>query len=619
MGERRRTCPAFFVDAFRRVGNKPLLFDRKGEVPLGDLLRDAAAAAEGLRRLGVEPGDRVGFYADNSRRWILTDLAIQCAQAVSVPRGTDTPPEDMAEIFAHAEVGVVFVHAAKQKQALEALRDRIPTMQAIVCLDPSGADGETVDGLVEAGADGPDFEACAEKVQPDDLATIIYTSGTTGRPKGVMLTQSNFGHQIDVIPGLLHMVDGERFLSILPPWHIFERTVEYVALCAGCELVYTDRRRFKEDLAKWSPTFVPSVPRIWETVFDTIQKKVRQAPALRRAIFRGAYAAARTKTKARARMRGQQLRVKKPRGAGLLVDGVARLGASLVFLLTWLPAALGNVLVFSKLRQVTGGRLRGAVSGGGLMPPHVDAFFGAIGVPILVGYGLTETSPVISVRRAERNILGTIGTVVPEVEVQVRHVDTGAVCAPGERGVIFTRGPHIMRGYYKDEALTAQVIDDDGWFDTGDLGFLTEEGDICFVGRAKETIVLKGGENVEPSEVETALLSSTLIEQAIVVGQDRKTLAALVVPDPDALKASLHLEQKPSYGDLAHNEEVRRAIRDECRERTSGMRPYERIMRIALLPEVLDAENGCLTQTLKPKRHVIVERFKREIEEAYEQ
>ncbi len=617
MGARRRTCPALLLDAHERIGDRALLFDRAGEVKLSTLLRESAAAAEGLRRLGVKPGDRVGFYADNSRRWILTDLAIQCAGGVSVPRGTDTPPAEMAEIFAHAEVGIVFAHAAKHAAKLEAQRHTVPSMGEIVCVDPEGAPGQTLDALIDAGKDGPDFAACADRIQPEDLATIIYTSGTTGRPKGVMLTQSNFGHQIDVLPDTLAMHPGERFLSILPPWHIFERTVEYIALCCGCELVYTDRRRFKEDLAKWSPTFVPSVPRIWETVYDTIQKKVRQAPALRRAIFHGAYAAARAKHRARARMRGQQLRVTKPRGINLVGDGFARLGAGLVFLLTWLPDRLGNALVFKKLRQVTGGRLRGAISGGGLMPPHVDVFFGAIGVPILVGYGLTETSPVITLRREERNVLGTIGTAAPEVEVQIRHVDTGAVLGIGERGVVFTRGPHVMRGYFKDEALTQQVIDADGWFDTGDLAFLTEDGDLCFVGRAKETIVLKGGENVEPSGIETALLSSPLIEQAIVIGQDRKTLAALIVPDRDAVQAALALESRPTYAEMAERDDVHSHLRDECRARTSGMRAYERITRIALLPEALGAENGCLTQTLKPKRHVIVGRFKQQIGEVY--
>ncbi len=613
--ELERTVPAYFVRAGARHGDLPILEDRDGTVSLRELMDRAASAAEGLRKAGVGKGDRVGFYADNCRRWIQTDLAIQLAGGVSVPRGTDTPAEEMAGLFRHAEVGIVIAHAARHAERLEAIRDEVPTMGEIFCLDPADAPGRTFDDLLAAGEGGPSFEELSKAIRPEDLATIIYTSGTTGRPKGVMLSQSNFGHQVANGPGVFDLgrVTSEKFLSVLPPWHIFERTVEYIALTSGARLVYTSRRRFKEDLAKYEPTFVPSVPRIWETVYDGVQKRIATGPAIRRWMFKGAYFFASIRTRCWDRARGHILRTHKPRGAAALVDGAVRAGALAGAALAYLPDALGRAVVFSKMRKLVGGRLRGAISGGGLMPAHIDRFLRTVELPVLVGYGLTETSPVVCVRREARNVLGTIGVVIPEVELQVREPETGKVLGPGEVGVIFTRGPQVMQGYYKDEELTRKVIDGDGWFDTGDLGFLTEEGDLCFRGRFKETIVLKGGENVEPSSVEEDIVGSPMISQAIVVGQDRKVLAALLVPDPEGLGKS-----GESVESLAADPAIQKQLRDEARKRTSGRKGFERITRVALLPEPLDQTDGLLTQTLKPRRHVIVEHYADKIEEAYQ-
>jgi long-chain acyl-CoA synthetase len=312
------------------------------------------------------------------------------------------------------------------------------------------------------------------------------------------------------------------------------------------------------------------------------------------------------------------LRANRPRGLGLLGEGFQRATALVLATLAFPLDRLAHRFVFRKLRAVTGGRMRGAVSGGGLMPPHIDTFFRVIGVPILVGYGLTETSPVITIRREERNVLGTIGTLIPEVEVEVRDVETGAPLPAGRIGVICTRGPHVMRGYHKDPALTREVIDAEGWFNTGDLGFLSEYGDLCFRGRLKETIVLSGGENVEPSHVEAVLLASALIGQALVVGQDQKTLAALLLPAPENVARLLGLDEVPTTAELAARADVRELLRQEAIRRTSALLPFERVTRIALLPEPLDVASGCLTQTLKLRRHVITDRYAPLIRQAYE-
>ena len=608
-----RTVPAWFAAAGRRHPERIALQDAETEVPLATLLDESARLAEAFRQVGIEPGDRVGFYADNDRRWIRADLALQLVGAVSVPRGTDTPPEEMAGFLAHAEARFLIVHAACHVERMAGHAHQMPTVTRTFTLLPDH--DASLDRLLETVTTWPGFEEQAASIEPERLATVIYTSGTTGRPKGVMLTQANFGHQVACCPRALAIRPDERFLSILPPWHIFERTVEYVALTCGCRLIYTDRRRLKEDMARHAPTFLPSVPRIWETVYDGIRKAVSSAPPVRRAIFAAAVRVGGARANLRAGARGERLRIHRPRGPALVLSGARRgldaLGAAALAPL----GALFDRIVFRKLRAATGGHLRGPISGGGLMPPHIDRFFRAIGLPVYVGYGLTETSPVLTLRRPGRNVLGSIGRAVDEVELEIRHPETRTALPAGEIGVVWTRGPQVMRGYYRDEAMTAAAIDGDGWFDTGDLGLLTDDGDLCFRGRIKETIVLKGGENVEPSAIESCLLESPLVEQAVVVGQDRKTLAALLVPSPDGCKlAGLG---KGSAAELAADPAVLAKLQREAGDRTSHLRPFERITRVRLLPEAFTPENGFLTPTLKMRRHVIAERLAAEIEEAY--
>ncbi len=615
------TIPAYFQAAVVRVGrDRPCITDRAGSLTIGEILDAAAAVAQGLKRRGLAPGDRVGLWADNSRRWLATDLAIQAAGAISVPRGTDTPDAEIAELLAHAEVGFVFVHDAKTAARLERIRAGLPGLRDVVVLDPAGVHGLTFDRLAEEGAGGPPFSEWAAKIRGDDVATIIYTSGTTGRPKGVVLAQSNFAHQMDVLPKVLGIGADDVFLSILPPWHIFERTVEYVALSRGARLVLTDRRRFREDLQAHAPTFVPSVPRLWESVHDAVRKSLADASPVQRAAFAAAYFLSDLRARAVDRWKGHVQRVRRPSGLAALSDAALRAVAALGAVLAWPGDALIHRTVFAGLSRLTGGRLRGAVVGGGLMPAYLDRFFRAVGVGVLVGYGLTETSPVLTVRREGRNVIGTIGTAIPGVELQIRELGTGRALPVGETGVVFTRGPQVMRGYHRDPELTAKAVDPEGWFDTGDLGCLTEEGDLLFRGRSKETIVLAGGENVEPSRVEEAILSSSVVEQAVVVGQDRKSLAALVYPRVDEVRRRLGLSEQIPAHDVLARDDVRDAMRAEVAARTgsgSGLRPFEVVARVALLPEPLSSENGLLTQTLKAKRHLIVARFASLIEDCY--
>jgi len=617
MSKSPETVPGWMHRAFETLGAIPIQEDRKGRVSLEEMLGRSAAIAEGLIKAGVKPGDRVGLLADNSRDWIVADLAIQLTRAASVPRGTDSPIDEIAYLFNHAKVGLVLAHDGACAQALEAIRDRVPTMAEILSIDPKDAPGRTLFDVQKEGEGGRSFGELAADGRADDVATIIYTSGTTGRPKGVVLTQSNFSHQVRVMPPQVHIGPEEVFLSILPPWHSFERTVEYAAFASGARIVYTDRRHFKEDLRRHRPSFVPSVPRLWETVYAGVRKALEQGSPIKRGLFKLFYAVATARTWGWDRLRGHVLRVEKPRGPGIVADVLTRAAAGLTALATAPFDGLGRLLVFSKVKAATGGRLRAGISGGGLMPAHIDLFFRRIGVPIIVGYGLTETSPVVSVRRPERNVLGTIGTMIPEVETQIRDPETGRALEPGKIGLIHTRGPNVMQGYHEDEVQTREVIDEGGWFNTGDLGYLTEYGDLCFHGRAKETIVLAGGENVEPSHVETLILASPLVNQVLVTGQDRKTLAALVLPEPEEVRKALGRADMPSFTEMAEDPEVRERIHDVVVQATAVLAPFERVSRVAILPAPLDVADGTLTQTLKMRRHVVVERYKELIDKAY--
>ncbi len=506
---------------------------------------DAAAAIHGVARrlteLGVRPGDRVGLVAENGPRWLHAYAGILAAGGVVVPRGTDIGNEELAHILDHSGCELVFAGTGEAAA-------RIPRGRRVLRLDDESF-------AAPEAPSASDLERYGALRGPADLAVILYTSGTTGRPKGVMLEQRNIAHNIRVLPPIVGIEAGDLWVSILPSWHTFEQTVELVGLSMGCQIVYSDKRRLRDDLREHRPHFFASVPRIWETIYKGAVDAIRKRGKVASFLFDFAYASSRMWR------RGNPL--------GLLGH------------------LLGRKLFYGKIAQATGGRLKFAISGGGAIPKHVDEFFAAVGIRLLVGYGLTETAPVVALRDPKDNVIGTIGRAVPETELRI-----------GPQGTIQVRGPQVMRGYYRDEELTRGVLDGDGWFETGDLGRLTAKGDIVFVGRAKETIVLLGGENIEPEPIESALLKTGLFQQVMLVGQDRKALAALVVPE-----ASVTDEQ----------------IEGALRRRTGsagGFRTFEVVHRFARV-EPFTPENGLLTATLKMRRNPIAARHAAVIDSLY--
>jgi long-chain acyl-CoA synthetase len=520
----------------------------------GALRALALRVAGGLRDLGVGPGQRIGLVADNGPWWLAADLGILAAGAADVPRGSDSTPAELGRILGHCEAaGCVCVGEEATRRVLEApgARERL---RFLVRLDARR--GETPEGVIpgEALLDrAPADPATLPAPGPEDVASVIYTSGTTGRPKGVTLLHRNFLHQLRALPKPFDFRPGDLVLVMLPPWHCFERIVEYVGVAVGGELAHSEPRLLKAHVAETEPTWMASVPRVWEMV--------------------------------------------------LALSGHTRL------------AGRDPERAAKALRAALGGRLRCAVAGGGRVPESVDRAFNSSGIRFVVGYGLTETAPVLTVRVPGENRLGTVGRAVAETEIRIVDRENGRPLPAGGVGLVQARGPQVMRGYWKDDTLTARAIDPDGWFDTGDLGSLTPEGDLEFRGRAKDTIALRGGEKVEPQPIEDRLAGSPFVEQVVLVGQDRKVLGALLVPRREAAGAEVRRRRgsagavSPAEVEALLREESARLLTEEA-----GFMAHERVARVLVLPEPFTVENGLLTATLKVRRPAVLERYAAEID-----
>jgi long-subunit acyl-CoA synthetase (AMP-forming) len=461
------------------------------------------------------------------------------------------------------------------------------------------------------------FSEISKNAQPDDLVTIIYTSGTTSDPKGVMLTNSNFIHNIRVTPPTQKLNKEDRYLSILPSWHIFERTVEYIALSTGASTAYS--KPFKQvllpDLKDEKPTVMCSVPRIWESVYKGVMDNVKKGSTLQKTIFNWAVGIGEKYKEAEGILNNTLPLFDR---ADYTPEEITQ-AKKTVKSLGW-KYRLADKLVFKKIREVTGGELRFAISGGGALLETVDLFFNTVGIVVCEGYGLTETSPVLTARNPKDRIMFTVGPPLPEVEIKIVDKDNYDKELPnGEVGIVLTKGLMVMKGYYKNEEKTKEVIKD-GWFNTGDLGKKTYSGKyLKLVGRIKDTIVLRGGENIEPHPLEDRLKESEYINMVIVVGQDKSRLGALIAPDFEALKIYTEKEdiKYKNIDELINHPKVISLFQKEQKRLISkehGFTPYETVMGIALLPHEFTMEAGEITETLKMKRFEIHKKYKEEID-----
>jgi long-chain acyl-CoA synthetase len=428
--------------------------------------------------------------------------------------------------------------------------------------------------------------------------------------------------QIENLP--IDLRSGDRALSILPIWHSYERVFEMLCISRGVSTHYTSLRALAEDLKSVRPTVMASAPRLWENLYLKILGSVKSAPPLRQTLFHLAYRTTRNVKRAERFFLGQQLDV---HGRSVFTTLAFAIRHATAWAVSFLPALLLDRLVLKKLRAIVGGEFRGTISGGGALQPHVDEFFNFIGIPVLEGYGMTETSPVLAVRTWDNLVIGTVGALYPHTQVRIVDLQSGATLYPdtsrhgggrGLRGEIHVKGPQVMSGYYKNPDATARVLKD-GWMNTGDIGMVTYNDCLKILGRSKDTIVLLNGENIEPLPIEARLLESSYIDQCMVVGQDQKALGVLIVPSLEHLR-SAGIEAK-SLNEVADSPNVRKLVEDDIRNlinHSSGFKSYERITCFRLLPKTFDVGDE-MTNTFKLKRHVITEHYAPLIAEMFHQ
>ena len=617
--------------------------DEKIRLTFAELRQRVTAIAAGLHKLSLSRSQVVSLFSENSHRWFLIDQAIMTLGAASAVRGVSAPVPELRYIYEHSEsVAIVVEHASVLERLVAAGLDRSSIRFAVVLYgDATGAQALLPDVKVLSFTD---LEALGKGTAPTDflpvanrseLATLLYTSGTTGFPKGVVLTHGNILAQLeDISLGSIDPTPGEVFVSVLPCWHVFERTAEYWCLSLGVQLVYSNKRHFKDDLAKHRPHLLISVPRVFENLHTTIMSRLQSASSTRRALFAVFMAISLAFVKARRRIRGLDLN-----NTSSAFPPMKLLNILQMMLLMPLYA-LADKLIWSKIRANMGGRLRICLSGGGSIAGYLEDFFECAGVDICVGYGLTETSPVIANRFGEENMRGTTGMTLPRAYVKIVNRETGKPVKPREQGSLHIRGPYVFSNYLKNPEATAKVFDHEGYFNTGDLAYYTENGHIVISGRDKDVIVLSNGENIEPAPIEDAILASSLVDQIMLVGQDQRALSALVVPhleslqiegliDDEFVERVEKLRQAPEENraeiskleiELGNRSDVSSIIKSELRnynEERIGYSNNDRILNIRLILVPFSVENGQLTQTLKLKKKVVNQVYAEEIKSLF--
>ncbi len=590
------TVPQLCLDAARRHDKPDALNTKRGgdwhNISGATFSERVSHIALGLDEIGVARGDRVALLSENRPEWSIVDLAILSMGAVNVPIYTTQAVEQVRFILEDSGARLLFVSGRKVFKHARPGIEGVPALEGIIFFDEDA--GSQVEGAMtleelerrgrERAAAEPDaFAALINPGRGAELATVIYTSGTTGEPKGVMLTHDNFISNVRSIASALPIFATDTALSVLPLSHIFERTCFYVFCYAGVSVYYAASFDVVgEHLREVQPTIMTAVPRLFEKVYQRIVKKGMSAGGWKSKLFAWSLEVG---------QKWAELKDKREPVPPLLE----------------LKRDLANRLVFSKWRAGIGGRLRYFVSGGAPLSPTLSYAFWAADIPILQGYGMTETC-IISANRPENNKTGSVGLVFPGIDVRIA----------GD-GEILVRGPNVMKGYYNHPEATAAVIED-GWFMTGDVGHMDDEGHLHITDRKKDLFKLSNGKYVAPQLVESLIKQSELINQVVVIGAGRKQPVALVVPDWEALAGAMSEkgEQKPATrAEWSRHAAAIKIVQQEVAQLTRGLADYERVRRVALLPEEFSIDSGEMTPTLKVKRRVVDEKYGQLIEELY--
>lgn len=585
-----------FQECAARYGERPaLLVKKKGAYePISWKVfgRSVRYISLGLSALGIKQGERVALLSENRPEWAISDLAILSAGAVTVPIYHTNTPREVAHIVSNSESRVLILSTREQLGKIEEVREELPSLSIIVVMDPMEEPGTLAfESLWNKGrerdAAEPDLYALgAARTTSADPATIIYTSGTTGDPKGVILSHENILFNCDAADSVVPVSEEDLCLSFLPLSHVFERTVgQFFMIFHGVTIAYAEGiEQVAENMVEVRPTLMIAVPRLFEKMYARVLEKVHQSPWIRQKIFFWGI--------------GTGRKLSPYRLAGDLGPRILRLGY-----------AIADRLVFHKVKDRLGGRLRYFVSGGAPLSREIAEFFYAAGVTIIEGYGLTETSPVISANRHGGIKFGTIGPALPGIEVRI-----------AEDGEILTRSPSVMKGYFRNDAATREIIDPEGWLHTGDVGVMDEDGFITITDRKKDILVTSGGKNVAPQNIENLLVTDKYIHQVMVYGDKRKYVTALVVAECDAL-GEYWKRQGVTFSapeEMVRDPRVHDFLMDRIRDLSRNLARYEQIKKIVLLDRPFTQEEGLITPTMKIRRKMIIQKYFDRLDALYE-
>lgn len=597
--------------ANKYAGSNKAVFHRKPDpkseyTPIywDQVIEDVHSLASYMLSKGIEHGDRVGILSENRYEWAVVDLAIQMIGGINVSLYTTLPASQCEYILQDSETRMFFVSTGIQlKKAVEVYENCEQLIEIIAFDNPKNkthASKDFVhlfeDVLNEGAKQTEKYKSEIKKrvnaVSVEDISTLIYTSGTTGRPKGAMLTHQNIVSNVKAATKHIYWDDKDRLLSFLPLCHSFERTAGYYAIIScGAEIYYAESvDTVSKNMPEVKPTVMISVPRLFEKIYNLIVKSVEEGSDTKKKVFNWAVETGR----------------KYASGKRGLVS---------------VQKKIADKLVFNKLKERTGGQIRLFVSGGAALPPDIDDFFKAAGLTILQGYGLTETSPVMAANKVGEEITGVVGAVIPGVTVAIKDLNTGAIIAQisgedyptsltSEPGEILCKGPNVMKGYWRNEEATKEMIDDDGWLHTGDVGRFVE-GNLKITDRIKHMIVNAGGKNIYPGPIEDMFKTSKWIDQMVVVGEAQNFMAGLIVPDFEVL-AQYAKDNGLDYKDnevLISHPEIVEVFKKEIRTFSKDLASHEKIRDFRLLPNEFTVETGEITPTMKVKRRVIAEKY----------
>lgn len=586
----------FFSVADRFSSKTAFMYKKEGayqSISFKDVAEKVNNVAGGLADLGVKAGDKVALLSENRLNWAISDYGILSIAAVNVPIYPSLLPKHVEYLINDSQSVAIIVSNEEQYNKVKEIKNNCSSLKGIIVMDlPESPDYLTYDQLMAKGKvfndKNPDYiEKQIKNTKADDLATIIYTSGTTGEPKGAMLKHSNFISNVEGAKEAIKVDEKDIFLSFLPLCHVFERMAgHYLATYSASTIAYAESiDTVADNMGEVHPTVMTSVPRLYEKIYAKILDNVENGPGLKRKIFYWA------------------LGVGKDYVTNIMNHNPISSGLKF-------KRNLAYKLVFSKLSERVGGNMRFFVSGGAPLSREIAEFFGAAGLIILEGYGLTETSPVIAVNTLEKFRFGTVGPLLNNVEVKI-----------AEDGEILTRGPHVMIGYFNKEEQTKEAIDSEGWFHTGDIGLIDEDGFLKITDRKKNIIVTAGGKNVAPQAIENLLVTNKYVEQALVIGDKRKFCSAIIVPAFEVVREWAKSEGVEFENDqqLVKSEKVQELFIREVDRLNNDLASYETIKKVTLSDHLFSIESGELTPSLKIKRKIVEENFKDQIDAMYKE